>query len=157
MVEFHRLPNLEEVPLGRGKGPIGVRLEDALGLWRPVPVEYKRGQPKLGLCDEVQLCAQALCLEEMLDVFILAGAMFYGKPRRRYDVTLDDSLRTETERLAARLHQLTRAGKTPPPRYEKKCRNCSLLSFCLPKATGRRRSVGRYLDEVFAEVEKETT
>jgi CRISPR-associated exonuclease Cas4 len=157
VVEFHRLLNLAEIPSGTGKERVGVRLEDVPGLWKPVPVEYKRGKPKLGRCDEVQLCAQALCLEEMLDVSIGAGALFYGRPRRRYDVTFDLSLRNETERLAARLHQLTQAGETPPPRYEKKCRNCSLLSFCLPKATGPRRSVGRYLDEAFAEAEEDTT
>ena len=80
-------------------------------------MEYKRGKPKPDECDKVQLCAQALCLEEMLATPVPAGAIFYGQPRRRLDVTLDDALRAETERAAERLHDLIRAGRTPPAEY----------------------------------------
>ncbi|MBW1714180.1 MAG: CRISPR-associated protein Cas4, partial [Deltaproteobacteria bacterium] len=109
------------------------------------PVEYKRGRPKSGPWDEVQLCAQALCLEEMLRAAVPWGALFYGQTRRRVDVSFDQALRRETERLAARLHQLTRAGQTPQARYEKKCRSCSIFSLCLPQATAPGRSARQYL------------
>ena len=103
----------------------------------PFPVEYKRGRPKAHDADRVQLCAQALCLEEMLGTSVPAGALFYGKTRRREDVVFDRSLRELTERTAARLHEMIRSGRTPPPVYEeKKCGRCSLVNLCLPKGVG---------------------
>lgn len=130
---------------------MGVRLPGVEGLWRPFPIEYKRGKPKPDRCDEVQLCAQVLCLEEMLGVAVPAGAMFYGKTRRRHDVAIDAALRSETEQLAARLHSLYNAGVTPTARYEKKCDNCSLVNVCLPKATGVARRSATYLSRSIAE------
>lgn len=127
------------------------RLPGLSGWWQPFPVEYKRGRPKPGLCDEVQLCAQALCLEEMLGVHLSDGAIYYGQPRRRLDVALGDELRAATEAAAVRLHELTVAGRTPPAAYEKKCRSCSLLDLCLPRTTGGKRSVSGYLQEVLTE------
>jgi len=114
------------------------------GLMQPYPVEYKRGRPKPDRCDEVQLCAQALCLEEMLQRPVLTGAIFYGQPRRRADVALDAQLRRETESLALRLHELYATGETPRVPYQKKCDRCSLYSICLPKSTAE-KSVQRYL------------
>lgn len=102
-------------------------------IWRPFPVEHKRGKPKPDESDRVQLCAQALCLEEMLGVDIAAGAIFYGKTRHRMDVDFDAPLREETEKAAARLHELIESGKTPEPLYTKKCRSCSLVDQCLPQ------------------------
>ncbi len=146
VVEFHRVTNPPELPgVDSGEKAKGVRLPEVVGVWQPFPVEYKRGKPKLGPYDEVQLCAQALCLEEMLGVQIPSAALFYGQPHQRLDVLLTPALREQTERLAARLHELTRAGKTPPARYEKKCESCSLLTLCMPKTTGGRKSVDRYL------------
>jgi CRISPR-associated exonuclease Cas4 len=110
------------------------------GAEQPFPVEYKRGRPKPGRCDEVQLCAQAMCIEEMLATPISTGAIFYGQPRRRLEVSLCTGLRDETEALAARLHLLQQSGHTPPPVYEKKCDQCSLLALCLPKAACKRAS-----------------
>jgi CRISPR-associated exonuclease Cas4 len=81
-------------------------------VWLPFPVEYKRGRPKKDNSDKVQLCAQALCLEEMLDVDIPAGALFYGKTRRRQDVVFDSDLRRETEDAAQRFHELFESGHT---------------------------------------------
>jgi CRISPR-associated exonuclease Cas4 len=115
------------------------------------PIEYKRGKPKPDRCDEVQLCAQALCLEEMLAVSVPEGAMYYGRTRRRHAVRFDEELRRETERLAARLHDLYRAGVTPRARYEKKCDSCSLYHVCLPKATGGPRRVSDYLARAIVE------
>src|SRR5438045_2593389 len=91
------------------------------GHWRPYPVGYKRGRPKQGACDEVQLCAQALCLEEALDISIPAGALFYGATRRRRTVEFTVTLRARTEVLSARMHELYRSAVTPAPIYGKKC------------------------------------
>ncbi len=114
-------------------------------VWRPFPVEYKRGKPKKGNYDKVQLCAQALCLEEMLDIEIPSGALFYGKIRRRQDVIFDSALRQETEDAAIRFHNLVNAGVTPKPVYAKKCDNCSMYDLCLPKTVEKAHSVSSYL------------
>ena len=146
VVEFRRLPEAETPPGAEGEGlPAGVPLPGARGFWQPFPVEYKRGRLRREEGYEVQLCAQALCLEEMLSVAVPVGAVFYGQPRRRLEVVFSEELRRETESAAARLHELTEAGKTPPARYEKKCESCSLLTLCMPKTTGGHKSVGRYL------------
>lgn len=139
VVEFHRMSG------GSGEEVNGITLDGVQGLWVPEPVEYKRGKPKDDRSDEVQLCAQALCLEEMLGGAIPAGSLYYGKPHRRYEVAIGEDLRQETERLVARLHELSRLGQTPVARYEKKCRSCSLLSVCLPKVTGGKNTVREYL------------
>ena len=149
VVEFRRVTNPPEPPAaGSGAPPLGMRLPGVAGVWQPFPVEYKRGKPKLGPFDEIQLCAQALCLEEMLGAPIPSAALFYGQPRERLEVPLTPALREQTEKLAARLHELTKAGKTPVARYEKKCESCSLLSLCMPKTTGAHKSVDRYLSTV---------
>jgi CRISPR-associated exonuclease Cas4 len=115
--------------------------------WQPFPVEYKRGKPKKNDSDLVQLCAQALCLEEMLGCAVPEGAIYYGKPRRRMAVIFDDTLREETTEAARRLHELIESGRTPQARYEKKCESCSLFSLCMPKITGARRSVRGYMEK----------
>ncbi len=117
----------------------------------PRPVEYKRGKPKKDDIDEVQLCAQALCLEEMLGVSIPEGSLFYGEPRRRTPVIFDQTLRQRVEILIRRLHELTRAALTPHPVYAPKCRSCSLLEVCGPKATGG-KSAKQYLKTALREV-----
>jgi len=114
----------------------------------PFPVEHKRGKPKKDNSDKVQLCAQALCLEEMMNIEIPKGALFYGKTRRRQDITFDIPLRRETEDTAKCLHELIASGITgitPKPDYSKKCKSCSLINLCLPKTCSRKRSAGRYL------------
>ena len=146
VVEFHRVPSDTE----------GVQLDGIAGLWKPFIVEYKRGRPKIGHEDEVQICAQALCLEEMLSVSIAAGALFYGQPRRRSDVVFDETIRNETESLATHLHDLDRAGKTPPATHTTACRSCSLVDVCLPKATARSQSARRYLSRAIAETKDDT-
>lgn len=108
------------------------RIEE--GSWRPFPIEYKRGRPKSHRADEVQLCAQALCLEEMLEVPVPAGALFYGQTRHRLDVPFDAELRRVTEEAAARLHRLVASGITPKAAREPKCDQCSLLEVCMPAA-----------------------
>jgi CRISPR-associated exonuclease Cas4 len=113
--------------------------------WIPFPVEYKRGRPKKADVDRIQLCAQAICLEEMLEVDVPSGALFYGKTRHRQNVLFDADLRSETERTAARFHALIKAGVTPKAQYRKQCDTCSMKNLCLPKTVERRRSVDRYL------------
>jgi CRISPR-associated exonuclease Cas4 len=148
-------------PLARGGELTGGPLPPG---WRVVPVEYKRGRPKAGDCDRVQLCAQAMCLEEMLSnsrgagilacladrnvrptsleappgAGIAAGALFYGQRRRRTDVPFDAALRATTEAAVARLRAMIAAGVTPKAVREKKCDSCSLLSLCMPGVLGPR-------------------
>ena len=111
----------------------------------PFPVEYKRGKPKKNRCDEVQLCAQALCLEEMLGRTVPAGALFYGKTRRRVEVIFDEALRSLTLRLIAELRAMVDANRTPPAVREKKCERCSLLHLCLPESRPGTDAASRYL------------
>ena len=113
----------------------------------PFPVEYKRGRPKHGDFDLVQLCAQALCLEEMWEAAVPAGALFYGKTRRRLDVRFGPELRAATTRAAVRLHELVESGTTPKASPHPGCRACSVQPLCLPGAAGG-RSVRQYLHSV---------
>jgi CRISPR-associated exonuclease Cas4 len=101
----------------------------------PFPVEYKRGKSKPNDCDTVQLCAQALCLEEMLQATIERGAIFYGNPRRRLEVEFTPQLRARTEDLATTMHWLHSSGTTPAATPGPYCRSCSLVDVCLPEAT----------------------
>jgi CRISPR-associated exonuclease Cas4 len=117
------------------------------GCYRCFPVEYKRGKPKVDVCDEVQLCAQAMCLEEMLGTSITVGALFYGRPRRRQEVEFTETLRQQTREAAGQLHELFRTHRTPTAAYSKKCENCSLLGLCLPKITGVRKNIRHYLSQ----------
>ena len=119
--------------------------------WRPFPVEYKRGKPKKANFDRVQLCAQALCLEEMLDIGVNSGALFYGKTRHRKDVLFDDDLRSETEKTARRFHRLFEGGKTPKAIYTKRCDSCSMKGLCLPKTVNKAKSIERYLMDATGE------
>lgn len=157
VVEFHRQPSGTSDSPNVDRDPDSairtsqseISLPGLSGLWRPFPVEYKRGRPKRGRCDEAQLCAQALCLEEMLNVAVPRGALFYGKIRRRREVAFDAALRGLTEEAARRLHQLVAERQTPDAVRERKCRRCSLLDFCLPRASPA-RSASRYLAEMLA-------
>lgn len=99
------------------------------------PVEFKRGKPKLHRADEVQLCAQALCLEEMTGQPVPEGALFYGETKRRVNVTFDDDLRRQTEDAIAALRDIFTSRQTPKAVYKAaRCRACSLLELCQPKA-----------------------
>jgi len=116
----------------------------------PLPIEYKRGRPKAHDADKVQLCAQALCLEEMLGLThpIPAGRLFYGKTRRRQDVAFDHTLRQKTTDAIARLHELIASGQTPPARYAKaKCDRCSLINLCMPRQLQPRRTAARAFEQ----------
>jgi CRISPR-associated exonuclease Cas4 len=117
---------------------------------RVVPVEYKRGRAKLDDCDRVQLCAQALCLEEMLGVDVPEGALYYGQTRRRVVVPLDAALRSRTDAAARRFRALMDAGHTPKATRMPKCASCSLEALCLPDAQGARRSARRFTERALA-------
>lgn len=111
----------------------GVPLAGHDGLWLPYPVEYKRGKPKDDGCDELQLCAQAMCLEEMLCCDIPEGALYYGENRRRARVEFTKELRNEVRDCAEQMHALYRRGYTPEVKPTKACNACSLKELCVPK------------------------
>ena len=111
----------------------GVPLAGKEGLWQAYPVEYKHGAPKQNGCDELQLCAQAMCLEEMLCCDIPSGALFYGETRRRLHVPFTPELREEVRTDAAQMHDLYRRGYTPRVKPTKSCSACSLKELCLPR------------------------
>jgi CRISPR-associated exonuclease Cas4 len=145
-VEFHRK---------EAKDQAGAKLPKVSGRWRPYPVEYKRGKLRKEPGYLVQLCAQALCLEEMLAVSVREGAIFFGQNRRRMEVAFDDALRDKTRAVAQELHTLIAEKRTPPAEHVRaKCEKCSLLSLCLPKHCGGSRSVSRYLQHALADEEK---
>jgi CRISPR-associated exonuclease Cas4 len=114
------------------EGGKGVCLPKRKGLWMPHPVEYKVGKPKPDERDIVQLCAQAICLEEMHGLSIPSGEMYYGKTRHRLDVAFDEPLRAKVETLCRRMHEVYEAGATPPP-LARNCRLCSLMDVCVPE------------------------
>jgi len=122
----------------------GIPLKNRDGLWQPYPVEYKRGKPKPDTADALQLCGQAMCLEEMLCCDIPAGALFYGEMRRRTEVVFTPELRQEVSRLLAQMHDLYKLGRTPKVKPTKGCNACSLKECCLPKLM-KSRSVSDYL------------
>jgi CRISPR-associated exonuclease Cas4 len=112
---------------------------------RPFPVEYKRGKPKAHRADEVQLCAQAICLEEMFGSAVGEGALFYGTTRRRHTVAFDPGLRALTAETAAAARANITAGRTPPPVRTPACRRCSLETLCQPARLERPPHVARWL------------
>lgn len=122
----------------------GVPLAGHEGHWRPYPVEYKRGQPKENPADRLQLCAQAMCLEEMLCCSIPEGALFYGQTRRRERVAFTEALRQTVRDNLEEMHQLYQKGYTPKGKPTKACNACSLKELCLPKLM-RTRPVRDYL------------
>ena len=115
------------------------------------PVEYKRGKPKPVLMDEIQLCAQAICLEEMTGQTINEGALWYMQTRHRLPVVFSGSLREQTLAIIAQVRALLESGTTPPPEYGKHCKACSLLEMCQPKLMEKDRSVG-YVKGLFGEL-----
>jgi len=127
------------------RNPEGIPLEGREGLWLPYPVEYKRGRPKEHDADELQLCAQAMCLEEMLCCSVPAGALYYGEPRRRTAVEFTPELRKQVEDSLSEMHQLFKRRYTPKVKASKACNACSLKELCLPKLMNREK-VSAYLD-----------
>ncbi len=126
------------------RDPDGIPLRDREGLWQPYPVEYKRGKPKEDNADELQLCAQAMCLEEMLCCTVPEGALYYGEPRRRTVVLFTPELRQQVRDSLTEMHQLYQRRYTPKVKPSKACNACSLKDLCLPKLMNRKK-VADYL------------
>ncbi len=124
----------------------GVELFGYEGKWIPVPVEYKNGALKEHNADELQLCAQAICMEEMFQTKISAGYLYYGENRRRSHVILTDALREEVRKAVGEMHDLFQRGYTPNVKPNKRCQACSLEDFCVPKLQ-KRRDVREYIQQ----------
>jgi len=138
----------------RTEDDAGIRIPGISGLRLVRPVEYKRGRPKPDQCDAVQLCAQAMCLEEMLSTTIEEGVVFYGKPRRRQVIAIDAALRTFCEETVQKTHALLTTSVLPEAEYTKKCRACSLLEACMPNVKGSAKSAMDYLEVAMADIEQ---
>lgn len=138
IVEFH--PSDSE---------ISIQLAGRKGNWQVLPVEYKRSRDKAGsIAYRIQLCAQAICLEEMLHTNVPEGAIYDASARRRQEVRFDPSVRNEVMRLAEQMHSLFKAGITPAAVLKRACRNCSLINYCLPSALASAPSVSKYLNDM---------
>lgn len=124
----------------------GIILKGYPGKWKPVPVEYKRGKPKKDIIDEVQLCAQAICLEEMLSINIEYGYFFYGLTKHRSKVLFSHVLRDEVRELAEEMQYLFDKQITPKAlENTKKCKYCSLKPICFPELISKKDGVNRYI------------
>lgn len=132
------------------RGEAGIPIRGKEGLWQPFPVEYKRGSPREDTGDALQLCGQAMCLEEMLCCAIPEGALYYGEIRRRVSVAFTEELRGEVRQMLAQMHELYQRGHTPKVKPSKSCNACSLKELCLPKLM-KSRSVSDYLKKAMEE------
>lgn len=131
------------------------RLKGKDGFWIPVPVEYKKGKAHASDANNVQLCAQAFCLEEMLDVSISEGVIYHGDEKRRETVILDDALRELTIETINNTRALIESGRTPLAEYDNRCRSCSLYDICMPEVSGR-KSRG-YVNSIFEADDEKTS
>lgn len=129
------------------ESPGGITLKKYDGCWNIVPVEYKKGAPKAGHEDEVQLCAQAICLEEMYLTEIPNGFLYYGETKHRTPVAFTAELRNEVKKLCADMHCLYKKGYTPKVRKTPKCKSCSLAGLCLPELE-KSHDVSKYIKSV---------
>ena len=133
VVEFHRSSD-------------GVTLQGLEGKYIPFPIEYKRGEPRIDHANELQLCAQTMCLEEMLCCDIQEGALYFGQTRHRERVSFTEELRCEVKNALAEMHLFYQRKHTPKVKPNKGCRSCSLNEYCLPKMM-KKKSVASYLKE----------
>lgn len=127
------------------KNKSGVKLMGREGYYIVEPVEYKVGKPKENSCDIIQLCLQALCLEEMFDTKIHKGYLYYVKTRRRVMVEFDEYLRGLTRDTCDEMHEIISNNFTPMAKYDKKCNHCSLYNLCLPKIISKPQKVSQYI------------
>lgn len=142
VVEFHKNEN-------------GIALFGYDGKWDVMPIEYKNGEPKEGVEDKVQLCAQAICLEEMFATDILKGYLFYGKKKRRTEVFFSEQLREITKKYSREMHEMFNRGHTPKVKKSKRCQLCSLINECVPKLQ-KQIKVAQYIkDNINAQVNEE--
>ena len=134
------------------KSALGTAIKSRSGLWEVIPVEYKRGKPKQDSCDEVQLCMQAICLEEMLNTQISSGKIFYGSIKRRVTVEFSDELRNHVEVISREMHQILKDGQVPLAEKKKSCKSCSLVDLCKPDITDFKGKVNSYINKVLGDV-----
>lgn len=139
---------IELLPIREGEK--GIQHKSYPGEWKVYPIEYKRGKPKVNAVDKVQLAAQAMCLEEMYDIRIDEGALYYGETRHREVVTIDEELRRLVGDCAEEMHKLFQYRIIPKPKEGKYCRNCSLFDICMPK-TYKSLNVDKYLQKYLYE------
>jgi len=135
------------------KSPTGITIFGREGLYQPIPVEYKRGKPKENESDMLQLCAQAMCLEEMLLCNIPEAFLYYGTIKRRQRVILDEDLREDVRSTLQQMHDLYDRRYTPKVKTSKSCRACSLREVCIPRLC-RNTSAAAYIKKNIAEVNK---
>lgn len=139
IVEFH-------------KGKDGISLYGREGFYQVIPVEYKRGKPKVKDADRLQLAAQAMCLEEMLCCHISVGYLYYGETRHRECVNIDEQLRKRVSEIFKEMHQYYEKRYTPRVKWSKSCNACSLKDICLP-VLGKQKLVSEYIEKKMAEEE----
>lgn len=149
VVEIKRISEGEKTYEREGILWEGVRIEKYNSNWYLYPIEYKRGVARFVEGNEVQLCAQAICLEEMLNTKIGAGALYYGKSNRRKEVIFNSEIRNRTVEAANRMRQLMNEDEKIEFSYSKKCNTCSLKDLCLPEITGKQKRVKHYIDKAF--------
>lgn len=125
----------------------GYHVDGMDGLFKVRPVEYKVGHRKSDDCDRMQLCAEAIALEESLHTIVEEGSLYYGKERRREIVSIDDELRSKTYQITEEMHAMFTAHQLPEPIEMPYCRKCSLSNLCLP-TIGRRSDVDQYLSRM---------
>jgi len=115
----------------------------------PYPVEYKSGRHRAGHHEVLQLCAQAVCLEEMLNVKVEKGAIYWHGSRERKEVVFTETMRTHLEEVVASVHDMIAGQTVPPPVNDKRCKDCSLKESCLPHVVGEKRRSIKAVRELF--------
>lgn len=128
----------------------GISIHGQEGKYLPYPVEYKRGKPKESEADVLQLVAQAMCLEEMLDCTVKEGALFYGETKHRMVVEASEERRRKVESMCQEMHKYYDSRYTPNVKWSKSCNACSLNEICVPKL-GKGKDVGKYIRDNIAE------
>jgi CRISPR-associated exonuclease Cas4 len=136
------------------KSSDGINIFGREGTYKPVPVEYKRGKPKEDESDVMQLCAQAMCLEEMLLCEIPEAFLFYGETKRRLKIILDDELRQRVKTIFKEMHELYYKRYTPKVKISKSCKACSLAELCMPSLC-KNPSTIKYISKNLLEMEAE--
>jgi CRISPR-associated exonuclease Cas4 len=140
---FYGVADIVEFHAAKEKG---VTLKGREGKWHPIPVEYKRGSPKKDIIDEVQLCTQAICIEEMLCTGVDFGYIFYGETKHRTKVAFDENLRNQVIKFSEQMHSLFDRQYTPKAdKKGKNCSSCSLVNVCIPKLGAKELSVNNYI------------
>lgn len=129
----------------------GVVLPGKDGSYQPVIVEYKHGEPKMSKCDEVQLCAQSMCLEEMSSIPIPYGYFYYGEIHRRHKLTFSSELQAYVRSICKEMHNYLSRGYTPRVKKRKACLSCSLVDLCLPETYAENDAVEKYIAQHIGE------